>query len=80
MPKRLGRLQRQSQRAFRGLAPDRKCQPPSLPGWCWASQPLMERPHPHAGKEIDDPSRRGRPALTASLGGGRACLERAITR
>ena len=36
-----------------GLAPDRKCQTPSLPAGVGRVQPLMERPHPHAGKAIE---------------------------
>ena len=72
MPKRLDRLQRQSQRAFRASA-----EPCRL---VLGGSAANGKATPYAGKKSNDPSRPGRPALTASLGGGRACLERAITR
>ena len=75
---RLGRLQRQSRRAFRASAGP-EVSTSELAGWCWARQTLMEKRAPsrwHRKSMI----RARSPALTASLGGGRACLERAITR
>ena len=51
MPKRLGRLQRQSQRAFRASAgPEVSTSEPA--GWCWAGQPLMENRMTRAGPVI----------------------------
>ena len=42
MPMRLGRLQRQSRRAFRASAAP-EVSTSELAGWCWASQMLMEK-------------------------------------
>ena len=79
MPMRLGRLQRQSRRAFRASAAP-EVSTSELAGWCWARQTLMEARALTLATRIDDPSWRGQPPLTASLGGGRAGLERAVTR
>ena len=42
MPMRLGRLQRQSRRAFRASAAP-EVSTSELAGWCWAKQTLMEK-------------------------------------
>src|SRR5262245_14074189 len=42
MPMRLGRLQRQSRRAFRASAAP-EISTSTLAGWCWAKQTLMEK-------------------------------------
>ena len=56
MPMRLGRLQRQSRRAFwASAAPEVSTS--ELAGWCWARQTLMEKRAPSRWQMgIDDPS------------------------
>jgi hypothetical protein len=51
---RLGRLQRQSRRAFRASAGP-KVSTSELAGWCWARQTLMEKRTPSRGIGVDDP-------------------------
>ena len=77
---RLGRLQRQSRRAFRASAGP-EVSTSELAGWCWARQTLMEKRTPSRWqRELMIRAARLKPPLTASLGAGRACLERAVTR
>jgi hypothetical protein len=45
MPRRLGRLQRQSRRAF-GASTEPEVSTSELASWCWARQTLMEKRAP----------------------------------
>src|SRR4051812_19388569 len=73
MPMRLGRLQRRGRRAFRASAAP-EVPTAELAGWCWVRQTLMEKRAPSRWQR-ESMIRAG-----AVSHGGRAGLERAVTR